>query len=235
MLPRDQIESAVEIQQKSYKLLLWLADAIDRGFITFTRAHDYSSAADTAYDWIKEHYFNLPQSSRPQKGRLREFSNYFGSYVTTSFDLIDHPGKRLESQCGCFCPFCAHLVNASHLRPKKPKKHDKDMARERRISRLVALADEEGIPIPRDIAAAIATSPGFVRSAAYSAYGLSLLERIHGSEGGLYALVLWREIAWKPEGSPIKGFTLEASDIFDSESQLISEVKKNLRTTGSSR
>jgi hypothetical protein len=75
MLPREQIEEAVQIQQWSYKLLLWLADAIDRGFITFTRAHDYSSTADAAYEWIEEHYHNLPEAGRPQRKRLREFSN----------------------------------------------------------------------------------------------------------------------------------------------------------------
>jgi hypothetical protein len=226
MLPRDQIENAVEIQQKSYKLLLWLADAIDRGFITFTRAHDYSSAADVAYEWIEEHYHNLPEAGRPPRKRLREFSNYFGSYVTTSFDLVDKPGTRLESSCGCLCPFCAHLVSASHLRPKKLRKRDKDIARGQRTSRLIMLAEEEGIQIHRDTAAMIADDPAFLRNAAYSAYALSLLERIRGDEGGPYALALWREIAWKPEGSPIKGFQLQADNIVDAERQLIAEMKR---------
>jgi len=230
MLPREQIEDAVEIQKRSYKLLLWLADAIDRGFITFTRAHEYSSAAESAYDWIDERYHNLPEAGRPQRKRLREFSNYFGSYVTTSFDLVDKPGARLESRCGCFCSFCAHLVNASHLRPKKLRKRDKDMARELRISRLLMLAEEEGIQIDRDTVATIADDPAFVRSAAYSAYAQSLLERIRGDEGGLYALALWREIAWKPEGSPIKGFQLEVDDILDAERQLIAEMKRHAPT-----
>ena len=230
MLLPEQIEDAVEIQQKSYKLLLWLADAIDRGFITFTRAHDYSSAADAAYDWIEEHYHNLPEAGRPQRKRLREFSNYFGSYVTTSFDLVDKPGTRLESRCGCFCSFCVHLVGASHLRPKKLRKRDKDMAREQRISRLLSLAEEEGIQIESDTASTIAVDPAFLRSAAYSAYAHSLLERIRGDEGGLYALALWREIAWKPEGSPIKGFQLQAEDILDAERQLIAEMKRHAQT-----
>jgi hypothetical protein len=96
------------------------------------------------------------------------------------------------------------------------------------------LAEEEGIAIPRDLAAGIATGPASLRSAAYSAYGLSLLERIRGSEGGLYILALWREIAWKSEGSPIKGFKLEAADILDAERQLIAEMERQLRTNGSS-
>jgi hypothetical protein len=234
MLPRDQIENAVEIQRKSYKLLLWLADAIDRGLITFTRAHHCANATDAAHEWIAEHYDSLPEAVRPQRKQLREFSNYFGSYVTTSFDLFDHPGTRLETGCGCYCDFCSQLVNASHLRPKKPRQRDKEIAREKRISRLLSLAEEEGLGMHNDIAATIATGPPFLRSAAYSAYGASLLERIHGSEGGLYALALWREIAWKPEGSPIQGFQLQATDILDAERQLIAEMQRQLQTESSS-
>jgi len=47
------------------------------------------------------------------------------------------------------------------------------------------LAEEEGIRIDRDVAAAIADDPAFLRSAAYSAYAYSLLERIRGDEGVL--------------------------------------------------
>ena len=62
MLPRDQIENAVEIQRKSYKLLLSLVDAIDGGFITFTRTHEYANAADAAHEWIDEYHANLPEA-----------------------------------------------------------------------------------------------------------------------------------------------------------------------------
>ena len=126
MLPAQGIKTAVEIQQKSYRLLLWLADAIDRGIITFTHIHQYTGAADAAWEWFEEHYNNLPDAGRPERDRLREFSNYFGSYGTTSFDLVEQPGTRLETPCGCYCPFCTHLANTSHLRPKKPGKRDKD-------------------------------------------------------------------------------------------------------------
>ncbi|MBI5687946.1 MAG: hypothetical protein HZC54_22980 [Verrucomicrobia bacterium] len=231
MLPPDQIRTAVAIQKKSYKLLLWLGDAIDRGLITFKKSHDDVSAAEAACEWIEEHYLNLPESARPEREFLREFSNYFGSYVTTSFDLVEKPGTKLESRCGCYCPLCAHLVNVSHLQPKKPAKRDKEKAREKRISRVMMLAEEESLPISGGIATTIATAPQFLRSAAYSAYGQSLLERVRGSEGGLYILALWREIAWKPEGSPIKGFRLEADDIFNAERELVAEIARQRQKT----
>jgi hypothetical protein len=147
MLPRDDIASAVEIQKRSYKLLCWIADAIDRGVITFSRVHGDMSAADAAFDWIEEHYQNLPESARPQPDQLRSFSNYFGSYVTTSFDLTRDPGKRLESSCGCYCELCSQLVDVSHLQPKKPSKRDKERAINECVSRIELLAKEEGLQI----------------------------------------------------------------------------------------
>ena len=84
------------------------------------------------------------------------------------------------------------------------------------------LAQEEGFQVTRDEAAALAISHR--REAAYSAYGMSLLKRIKGSVGGPHILALWRMIAWKPEGSPIKGFRLKAEDIFDAEHKLVVEI-----------
>ncbi|MDA0812720.1 MAG: hypothetical protein O3C21_10065 [Verrucomicrobia bacterium] len=54
-----------------------------------------------------------------------------------------------------------------------------------------------------------------------------MLERVRSSEGGVYVLALWRMIAWTPEGSPIKGFTLEVDDIFDAEHELVASMVRS--------
>lgn len=228
MLQIDRITNAIEIQQTSYKLLMWLGREIGNGVINFTNSHSGSSASDNSYSWIQEHYDLLPQELRPPRDRMRAFSNYFGSYITTSFDLIESPGTRLESSCGCYCEFCTHLARASHLRAKKLGKRAKALAGEQRVSRVMRLANEEGMQISDDIAAEIARGQ-FRRDAAYSAYGQCLLERIEGAECGPYVLALWREIAWKPEGSPIKGFELIASDFLLAECRLIEEIKSHCK------
>lgn len=222
MLPREDIATAVDIQKRSYKLLLWVGDAIDQGFITFSRAHEYASVADSAFDWIDEHYENIPIDARPHRDELRPFSNYFGSYITTSFDLIPDPGKRRIDPCGCGCELCSYLVDASHLQAKKPSKRDKNRATEKCVFRVEMLAQEEGLTLTPDWARTLVDS--HQRAAAYSAYGLSLLKRIKGSEGGLHILALWRRIAWRPEGSPIKEFELTAEDIFSAEHELVNAI-----------
>ena len=225
MLNRDEIIDAVEIQKRSYKLLRWLSDAIDREFITFTRAHEYTSAGDAAYAWLEEHFSNLHEDSRPERSRLREFANYFGSYVTSSFDLVENPGQRRNSLCGCCCPMCSHLENMSHLQVKILTKRDKLKAREKCAERISNLAVEENLELSEEAAGAVfAKHP---KSAAYSAYGHSLLQRIRGSECRPWALALWRMIAWKPEGSPIKGFVLKAEDIIEAENELVTMIARS--------
>lgn len=225
MLHREEIINAVEIQKRSYRLLRWLSDAIDQGFVSLGRAHEFASIGDVTFDWISEHYENLPVNSRPDPDQLRPFSNYFGSYVTSSFDLVEKPGQRLVSSCGCPCPFCSHLENLSHLRVKNLSKRDKKRAREKCEDRILQLAAEENLEITEDTAKAIVVEKP--RLVGYSAYGKSLLDRIRGTECRPWALALWRMIAWKPEGSPIAGFVLKAEDIFESENELVAMIARN--------
>jgi hypothetical protein len=227
VLPRNELESAVEIHRLSYRLLKWLADAIDRGDIHVTRNHGSASPQDAAYAWIDEHATILPTKLRPEPARRRSLANYFASYITTSFDVVDQPRQILASECGCYCPICARLVNLSRVQPKKVTRHDKRHAEECRIERVRKLAMEEGLAVSDARTAELAVSPIWLRRAAYSAYGQSLLERVRGDEGGTHVLALWREIAWKPEGSPIPGFELRAEDILNAEQELVAELAAN--------
>src|SRR5262245_56257839 len=218
MLPADRLALAIEIHWQSYQLLRWVADAVRKGFIPATRAHEYANTSEAALAWME--YFNFPASMRPERQYLREFANFFGTYVTSSFDIIEQPGTRLESRCGCYCPLCAHLVNAPHLRAKKLTRRDRDRANQLMISRVTALASEEGIETSEQDAAAIVRGDETRRSAGYSAYGHWLIRRLEGDTDGKAVLALWREIAWKRTGSPMKTFQIRYKDFVDAEMSL---------------
>lgn len=224
MLTAEQIEDAIEIQEKAYKLLLWVAEAIDRRIITFTQVHHYASAPEAARQWVEDHYENFPNDARVDRSRLREFANYFAAYVTSSFDLIEVPGQRFVYPCGCSCSLCGYLVNASHLKTKSPAGRDKKKAERVCAARVEMLAQEEGLHLTAERAAEIASSERHRRSAAYSAYLHSVLDRMQGDDGGVHVLSLWRMIAWKPEGSPIKKFRLNVKDAVRAEQDLIAEI-----------
>jgi hypothetical protein len=112
---------------------------------------------------------------------------------------------------------CARLVNAPHLRAKRPTRKDKARADRLMADRVCALAREEGIPVTEPPVVAVVGGPETRRSAAYSAYGYWLIRRLDGDTDGTAVLALWREIAWKPTGSPIRDFRLRYEDFRDAE------------------
>lgn len=225
MLPADQLTLAIEIQTRAYKLLRWVTGAIEKGFIPATRAHEYACISESALDWIEEHHLNLPTEARPERVYLVPFANYFATYMETSFDILEQPGKRLVSPCGCYCRFCSYVVNAPHLQPKKLTSRDKKRAGTLMADRVSTLALEEGIDLPQEDAARIAADPVTRRAAAYSTYGFWLIKRTQGISDGTSILALWRELAWRSSGSPIKDFKLCYADFADAEEALIAAFR----------
>jgi len=105
MLSPQEITRAVNLQQRSYRLLKWMADAVSKGFINFDTAHDYSSVPEATEKWILRHYDNIPPNARPGRSELPEFCAMFSTYLTNSFVLVREPGKQLYSpDAHCFCP-----------------------------------------------------------------------------------------------------------------------------------
>lgn len=225
MLAPDRLTLALDIHAQSYQLLRWVGEAVGRGFIPATRAHEYATASEAGLDWIQHHYLNFPTAMRPDRLHLREFANFFATYVTSSFDIIERPGTRLDSRCGCYCSMCAVLVNAPHLRVKQVTKRDRDRAYQLMIHRVTALAGEEGIGVSETDIVAVVRDEKTRRSAAYSAYGHWLIRRLEGDTDGKAVLALWREIAWKPNGSPIRNFQLLYPDFVDAEEALTDALR----------
>lgn len=228
MLPVDDLTLAIDIHSRSYKLLRWVSDAVERGFISGIRAHEYADVADVALDWVEQHYLNFPIEMRPNHRHLSQFANYFSTYVLTSFDIIEQPGMQLESSCGCYCPMCSHLVNAPHLKTKKLSKRDKKRAIDLMVDRVNALALEEGIQLKPEAASKIVHNEETRWCAGYSTYGHWLIERLDGYSDGKSVLALWREIAWYRKGSPRKNFKLRYKDFRSAEEALIDAMQTAL-------
>ena len=220
MLNREEVQTAVELQRQSYNLLRWLSTAISKGVIRFDRAHDYLDEAGAARDWIARHYLNLPPDCRPASEQLEPFSQFFATYLITSFELVKDPKPQTYSACGCDCPMCAYMVGASYLRAKKVYRRDKVRARRMKISALKQLAFERNTRLDQEQAEELIDSPDSAMEASLIAYGQQLVARTRGISEGPAVLVLWREIAWEKSGSPKKDFQLEAENILSAEESL---------------
>src|SRR5688572_6344885 len=66
MFDPETIENAVDLQQRSYRLLRWMTDAIDRGFVQFDVAHHYATLPEATRVWLKRHHHDLPRTARPE-------------------------------------------------------------------------------------------------------------------------------------------------------------------------
>jgi hypothetical protein len=236
MLDYVRLQLTIEIQGQCYQLLRWVSNAIDKGFIRFAKAHEYTSLGESAFEWLSEHYQNLPVETRPKQEQLQEFANFFGTYLETSFDLHREVPLIRRSECGCGCFMCSYLVQGSHLRAKKVQPRDKKRALRLMEERLSQLAGEHDMKLheghlhqifaQRRKTAIKLTCPveeyeSLRRLAAYSTYGYWLLQRMEGVSDGVSILALWREIAYERAGSPIKGFQLKLEDFVEAETGLV--------------
>ena len=227
MIDSKQLEHALSIQNRCYKLLLWLGDAVREGFVPVVKAHAVTDVGHAAKMWVETHFFNLPADCRPLADEMEPFSNFFGTYLETSFDIISNPGTRYESTCGCDCGFCLRIVRPQQIRPKSLAREDKERAQRLRIRRLEMLAREEGLP---SYELRIRESLGheeWRHQASFSAYGAALLDRIKGISDGPAVLALWRDFAWTRAGAPNRTFRLKTKHITDSEKALLDLLRRH--------
>lgn len=228
MLNRNDIHRAVDMQQRSYRLLRWMAKAVEDGFIEFGTAHTYSSLPEAAEAWILCHYLNIPAAARVPHEDLHDFCAFFSTYLENSFDLVPNPGKRLYSPgAHCFCPMCSWLVNAPHLKAKRVSASDKQRARSMKIGMVRDTAAEHRVNLTEAEVDAIVDDPHLKEMVSLVTYGHDLLRRMKGITTGPAVLSLWRGFAWTEAGSPKKDFRLEADAILDGEKELIDALLKH--------
>lgn len=222
MLDSNRISHAIDMQQRSYKLLQWMASAVKDGFISFKTAHDYSNLPDAAAGWIAGHHNNIPENARVPIDCLPEFTAFFSTYLINSFDLVDSPGKQLYSpDAHCFCPMCSWLTDAPNLKTKKLTTADKRRANKLRLQAVSQLAIENSITISDDSITTLLDDEQNHYNASLLAYGCDLLRRLNGIATGPAILSLWRGFAWDKAGSPKPKFQLKSSMIMDAESSLL--------------
>lgn len=224
MFVREEIVCALDLHRRSYRLLKWLAGAIERGFIQFNRAHEYMDQNEAAKEWIESHLLNLPPNCRPELEQLGVFAQFFATYLTTSFDLVSSPAKRLTTACGCYCSFCAYAVSAPRLKTKKLYRRDKERARKLKTFRLMQMAIEHNTHLDEKATDKLIDSQETATDVSTIAYADQLLQRMKGRSEGPAVLVLWREIAWETN-APKKNFKLEVDNILRAEQSIAGRIK----------
>jgi hypothetical protein len=226
MIEPDVLHRAVDLQQRSYRLLRWASEAVDDGRLEFETLHETASLSDAAFAWIDAQFARLPENARPRLADLRAFANLFATYLEGSFDLVVAPGQRKFSpDAHCFCPMCSWMVDAPRIQPKKLRAVDRDRARELCARYLTQLASEAGVTLSDEARERLLDDAELVEPIALGAYGRDLLRRLEGRSEGPAALALWRRFAWTPTGSPRKDFTLSSEAILEAEARLVERLR----------
>lgn len=218
---------AIDIQQRSYRLLRWVGAAIDDGRLPAQFATRHEEGPGAAVEWVRRYHGIFPTDVQVEPSSVEALGNFFWTYVVTSFDVVAEPGTRGEyGTTGCTCELCVRLVDARHLKTKKLREHDKRRALDLMTQRVVTLADEHGAPASEERVTPWLQEPALRRAMGYSSYGASLLERLRGETDGPPVLALWREIAWTRTGAPIKDFVLDVADFEASERLLLDHLRR---------
>lgn len=226
MLHARELRVMVDLQQRSYRLLLWLTRHADRGVLTYPAVHVGIADEVAARQWIEANWNGLPADARPKGNReLEPFANLFGSYLVNSFDLLPDPGvESTPGSSACECPVCTRIVARSHLQPKKVLHADKRRARALKYDHVVALAAESGTHMDDPSIDALIDDADLRRDLAVATYAEQLLQRSRGESEGPAVLALWREFAWTKGGSPDPDFELDAEAILRAELRVATRI-----------
>jgi len=225
MLDPTELAEAIELQRKSYELLHWVGKSLKKGVLLFDVVHDAMSTSHAAKAWIERNLDNMPEAVRPNRDQIERFARLFASYLRTSFDLRRKPPMRLTSPCKCWCPYCTYLAAADHLTPKKISRHAKEAAGELKRIYLRELARELGLEPSQEQIDRLVSDESLSPALAMAAYARELIRRMHFASQGTGVLALWREFAWKKQGSPIPGFRLDLDAILESERRVADQLR----------
>lgn len=226
MLQHEDIESAVELQARSYALLRWLAQAVQRGFIGFEAAHAYALDPAAAAAWVQRHHHDLPPEARPPQRDAAGFFHLFASYLDSGQQLVREPGQRLYSpDAHCFCEMCSWFISGPSLRSRPLTASDRRRAdRQMRLS-LDELALDCGRLLDEDQVGELMRQAELREALALYAYAETLLRRLRGggSDAGV-PLALWRRFAWTAQGAPKRKFRLSADAIMAAQALLVRKL-----------
>lgn len=226
-----RLQRLLDMQQRSYRLLKWMAIAVTEGFVSFDTAHDYSELPVAAEAWIRIHYQNIPPNARPANEDFAPFCNFFSTYLTNSFELVSNPGQRRYSpNAHCYCPMCSWLVDAPNPVTRKVQPSDKRRADTMRRNAWLKLAIGNEIEVDGSILNEMLHTRLAFEDASLVAYADDLIQREKGIANGPAVLSLWRGFAWNETGSPKHGFRLKANLIVEAEERLLKLLHDSERT-----
>ena len=111
MFKQDELARLIDLQDRSYRLFLWLNQSLRVGLRSYDSVSKAVSFAEASAAWIRKYAGEFPDDLRPAPEELDDFASLFVSYLSTSFEVVD--GRSVPSCRYCFC--CGYLELPRHL------------------------------------------------------------------------------------------------------------------------
>lgn len=219
MFDRQKLEEALDLQERSYRLLKWVNSSLAGDVLRFDVVHDAMSAAEATEEWIRRHLANFPPDARPAEDQMHRFAMYFSSYLSTSFELVESPEPNWSSRSGgrCWCHCCRYLSATRHLKTRKIK----DKAKQDALT-LKRVWLEDLALSPAEIDRLIGDRE-LAEDIALASWSNEMMRRMEFASQGIGVLALWREFAWK-DRVPIKKFRLTAEKILEADARIAEAI-----------
>lgn len=224
MIDRPELIVVLDQHERSFALLRWVNKQLRQGNLDFSVAHENLNFVEAAEEWIRRCCHSFPEVSRPQQEEIPEFASLFTSFLRTSFEPVTG-GKRLQTDCGCYCGYCSYLVNVgTHLKARKLGKKAPLKARELKkvyVTELAAERDKQWTGA--DAEQFIDRQADLNEAIALATYARELVRRTQFASQGEGVYALWREFAWQ-NGALKRGFRLHADDITEAEQVILKRL-----------
>lgn len=219
----------VPLQAKAYRLLIWTREAVDKGWVAPEAVHKSIQLPDVVEAWLLEQGRHIPLDACPDctnPVERKAFVHLFSAFLQTSFDVNPSPGEHLYSpDAHCFCPVCSWMVPTTHLKPKKPTRHDKRKAVRLKADTLRRFVQDAGAAIDGEGFESLLGDPDLAGDIAVVAYVNELVARSKGCIAGAAALVLWRDFAWEKTGCPKKSFLFSMEYVREARDRLLARIR----------
>jgi len=223
MLNKDMLQTALDLHERCYTLLMWINTAIEKGFIHVAKLKQFSSVPHTAEDWLKEHHKNIPENCRPehlQQEYIKKYINMLLSFFSCSMIIVKNPGKR-------YIPHTMRQGKSAYIKnpfikPIKIKGTDKKRTQKLKINYIHQLIMENNLVLNEQRIDNLILNTALQTDLARAVYGQHIMMRMQGHYEGPALLVLWREFTRDENSAPIKNISLTAKSFMDNEQKILS-------------
>lgn len=202
----EELEKAVDLQKRSYSLLLWLAKEA-AGLLM----EEALTSTKGCVPWVKRHLNQIPSDSRPKPGDVDAFALMLTSFFNTSFHL-ERTGVKVQ------------LVRGRKFKDGRNRKYAQGRAElaAAELTRIAvkALADEVAIPSPDNLVNEILADETLNEFVSLWSYGCELVRRSQFASQGPAVHHLWLELDEQ------KRKRLNAEAIWKARSSLIEALRK---------